>query len=102
MAQNISNNFSEVFPKHPHRRVRILIAVLCFVVVVSMVTLYQINKIPKAPPISPEIAALNKQLSLIDSSNQGKPATEDTHRLLKLIGSQSGVNISATTSIKTK
>lgn len=88
MAQNISNNFSEVFPKHPYRRVRILLVILSFVVVVSLVVLYQLNKVPKDPPLSPEVIALNKQLSLIDSSNQGKPPTEDTLRLLKLINPQ--------------
>jgi hypothetical protein len=90
MAQNISNNFSEVFPKHPHRRVRILIAVLCFVVVVSMVTLYQINKMPKVPPIPPEALAANNQLVSPDIGNIKPLSPEEANSLLKV---NSGIKI---------
>lgn len=90
MAQNISNNFSEVFPKNPHRRVRILIAILCFVFVVSMVTIYQLSKVPKVPPIPPEALAANNQLVSPDIGNVRPLTPEEANSLLKV---NSGIKI---------
>lgn len=102
MAQNISNNFSEVFPKHPHRRVRILLVILSFVVVVSLVVLYQLNKVPKDPPLSPEVVALNKQLASLDLNKQKPLTTEEANRLLRLLDKNDSSSINATSSINKK
>lgn len=45
MPANISNNFPELLPGHPHRRMHILLSILAFVLVVGSVVFYQTRKV---------------------------------------------------------
>ncbi len=44
MPAKAPDNFAQIFPEHPHRRVHILISILAFVLVAGSIIVYQINK----------------------------------------------------------
>jgi hypothetical protein len=43
MAAKAPDNFAQIFPEHPHRRVHILISILAFVLVAGSIVVYQIK-----------------------------------------------------------
>ncbi len=76
MDNNLNNAFPEVLPKHPHRRLYILLSVLIFVLVSGWIVINQIKganttTIINKPNINPEdqrIAEFNNHLISISES----------------------------------
>lgn len=89
MDINNNNVFSEAFPPHPHRRIKILISILAICLIIGSVLIYKSrivnnvdNKNNKVQTKEEKTAALNKELAKLSKAmveaNSGQKALTPT------------------------
>lgn len=79
------NNLSDAFPKHPHRTLHILLAILAVAIFLGSIVLYKIQKAEVEAPVSVAMDATLENLAAIQAGARKNISEEETLRLLQQI-----------------
>ncbi len=85
MDKENNNHFAELIPKTPHRTLHILLSILAVVVVIGLITMYQINKVEIVnvePPVQTELTAgqRDQAVSILKEAASKSPPLTDKQR----------------------
>src|SRR3989344_7383908 len=84
-TNNFGNNFAEILPDHPHRRMHILLSILAFVLVVGSVVVYQRYRVKVVVQERDEGELKAEKLAEVSNSLTAQEQTPEFKRKLEEI-----------------